>query len=120
MELVGPNGMWNRDRTAVRHGYEDGEVTLGGRRVQVKRPWARTGVSKSEVPLQTYEQFAGRNQLIARALWRCRPGECAGGRAERSRETDPIELREDEITPRLMQPWPCLALPGSRAGLGPV
>jgi hypothetical protein len=30
--LVGPKGEWNRERTAVRHGHEDGEVTLGGRR----------------------------------------------------------------------------------------
>ena len=29
-------------RTAVRHGHEDGEVTLGGRRVAVRRPRART------------------------------------------------------------------------------
>ena len=33
-ELVGPKGRWDPDRTAVRHGHEDGEVTLGGRRVQ--------------------------------------------------------------------------------------
>jgi len=26
-ELVGPKGRWNRDRTAVRHGHEDGEPT---------------------------------------------------------------------------------------------
>jgi putative transposase len=31
-ELVGPKGKWNRHRTAVRHGHENGEVTLGGRR----------------------------------------------------------------------------------------
>ncbi len=30
-ELVGPKGKWNPDRTAVRHGGENGEVTLGGR-----------------------------------------------------------------------------------------
>src|ERR1700739_4665647 len=40
--IVGPRGKWNPGRTAVRHGHEDGEVTLGGRRVQVKRPRART------------------------------------------------------------------------------
>jgi putative transposase len=27
-ELVGSKGRWNRERTAVRHGHEDGEVTL--------------------------------------------------------------------------------------------
>jgi putative transposase len=41
-ELVGPKGKWNRDRTAVRHGHEAGEVTLGGRRVGVERPQRRS------------------------------------------------------------------------------
>ena len=62
-ELVGPKGKWNRERTAVRHGHEDGEVTLGGRRVPVKRPRARTADGESEVPLSTYEHFADRDQL---------------------------------------------------------
>ena len=62
-ELVGSKGRWNRDRTAVRHGHEDGEVTLSGRRVQVKRPRARTADGESEVPLVTYEHFADRDQL---------------------------------------------------------
>src|SRR5437762_7327117 len=62
-ELVGPKGKWNRGRTAVRHGHENGEVTLGGRRVQVKRPRARTADGESELPLQTYEHFADRDPL---------------------------------------------------------
>ena len=62
-ELVGPKGKWNRERTAVRHGHEDGEVTLGGRRVRVKRPRARTADGESELPLATYEHFADRDQL---------------------------------------------------------
>jgi hypothetical protein len=41
-ELVGPKRKWNQDRTAVRHGHEDGEVTLGGRARGVKRPRARS------------------------------------------------------------------------------
>jgi putative transposase len=32
-EVVGPRGKWNPDRTATRHGHEDGSMTLGGRRV---------------------------------------------------------------------------------------
>ena len=40
--LAGPKGRWNPDRTAKRHGSEDGEVTLGGRRVQVRRPRVRS------------------------------------------------------------------------------
>jgi putative transposase len=49
--IVGPRGKWNRDRTAVRHGRESGEVTLGGRRVPVHRPRVRTADGESEVPL---------------------------------------------------------------------
>src|SRR5947209_17881133 len=58
-EAVGPKGKWKPDRTAVRHGHESGEVTLGGRRVQVRRPRARTADGESELPLKTYEPFAG-------------------------------------------------------------
>jgi putative transposase len=62
-EVVGPKGRWNPERSAVRHGREDGEVTLGGRRVQVRRPRVRTADGESEVPLATYEHFADRDQL---------------------------------------------------------
>jgi putative transposase len=62
-DVVGPKGKWNRDRTAVRHGHEDGEVTLGGRRVEVRRPRVRTADGESEVQLSTYEHFADRDPL---------------------------------------------------------
>jgi putative transposase len=62
-EVVGLKGKWNPDRSAVRHGHEDGEVTLGGRRVPVERPRVRTADGEAEVPLVTYEHFADRDQL---------------------------------------------------------
>jgi transposase-like protein len=62
-EVVGPKGKWSRERTAVRHGHEDGEVTLGGRRVGVDRPRVRTADGESEVALGTYDHFADRDQL---------------------------------------------------------
>jgi putative transposase len=62
-ELVGPKGRWNPDRTAVRHGREDGGVTLGGRRVAVRRPRVRTADGESELPLVTYRHFADRDPL---------------------------------------------------------
>jgi putative transposase len=62
-EVVGPKHAKNRERTAVRHGHEDGEVTLGGRRVAVKRPRARTADGEQEVALGTYEYFADRDPL---------------------------------------------------------
>src|ERR1035437_1445714 len=62
-EVVGPKGKWNRDRTAVRHGHEEGEVTLGGRRVEVRRPRVRTTDGEHEVQLQMYEHFADRDPM---------------------------------------------------------
>src|SRR5512144_227903 len=67
-EVVGPKGRHNPDRTAVRHGHDDGEVTLGGRRVQVQRPRARTADGREEVELRTYSHFAGRDPLTALVL----------------------------------------------------
>jgi putative transposase len=62
-EVVGPKGKHDPDRTAVRHGHDPGEVTLGGRRVAVQRPRARTADGGAEVPLRTYQHFADRDPL---------------------------------------------------------
>src|SRR3954451_9136351 len=62
-EVVGPKGRHIADRTAVRHGHEAGEVTLGGRRVPVSRPRARTADGDHEVELESYAHFAARDQL---------------------------------------------------------
>jgi putative transposase len=40
--IAGPRSKHNPQRTAVRHGTGRGSVTLGGRRVPVSRPRART------------------------------------------------------------------------------
>jgi putative transposase len=56
-ELAGPKGKHNPDRAAYRHGGEDGTVTLGGRRVGVRRPRVR-GVEDTEVRLESYDTFA--------------------------------------------------------------
>jgi putative transposase len=44
-EGVGPKGKHDPWRSAVRQGHESGEVTLGGRRVAVERPRARTATA---------------------------------------------------------------------------
>jgi putative transposase len=62
-QVVGPKGRHIVDRTAVRHGHERGEVTLGGRRVPVKRPRARGADGVQEVELDTYAHFAARDRL---------------------------------------------------------
>src|SRR5213078_3304628 len=53
-EAVGPRGKHDPERSAVRHGRESGEVTLGGRRVGVERPRVRSADGRCELPLQTY------------------------------------------------------------------
>ena len=53
-DVVGPKGRHDRERTATRHGRERGELTLGGRRVGVKRPRVRTADGQAEMPLSTY------------------------------------------------------------------
>ncbi len=73
-DVVGPKGKWNPDRMAVRHGHEDGEVTLGGRRVEVQRPRVRSADGDAEVALQTYEHFADRDPLARVVLERMLAG----------------------------------------------
>jgi putative transposase len=62
-DVVGPRGKHDADRVAVRHGHEDGEVTLGGRRVALRRPRVRSADGEAEVPLSTYQHFADRDPL---------------------------------------------------------
>src|SRR5215210_7660261 len=56
-EVVGPKGKHNPDRTAKRHGHEDGSMTLGGRRVPVKRPRMRSAGGEHELTVAAYEYF---------------------------------------------------------------
>jgi putative transposase len=50
-EVCGPRGQHDPDRVAYRHGSDDGEVTLGGRRVGVTRPRMRSKDGEAEVPV---------------------------------------------------------------------
>ena len=67
-EVVGPRGKHDPERTAVRHGLEAGEVTLGGRRVAVERPRVRAADGSEEVALGTYRHFADRDPLTRLVL----------------------------------------------------
>ncbi len=71
--LAGPKGKHNPARVAKRHGSEDGTVTLGGRRVKVRRPRVRTvGDHERELPITSYETFTSADLLadgvVARML----------------------------------------------------
>src|SRR5918995_691391 len=84
-DVVGSKGEHDPERTAVRHGHEAGEVTLGGRRVAVERPRARTADGESEVALETYRHFADRDPLTRLVLEQMVAG-VSTRRFERTRE----------------------------------
>jgi putative transposase len=68
--LVGPKGHHLPERAAVRHGSEPGQVTLGGRRVRVRRPRVRTADGARELPVPTYQAFAATDLLDQLAVER--------------------------------------------------
>jgi putative transposase len=68
--LCGPKGRHDPQRTAVRHGSEAGSVTLGGRRVPVRRPRVRAADGSGEVAVATYEQFSSTELLGRMAMER--------------------------------------------------
>jgi len=72
-ESCGPKGKHDRDRAAVRHGTQKGSVTLGGRRIVVGRPRART-IDGHEVPLISYTHFAADDLLTQVVMERMAAG----------------------------------------------
>jgi putative transposase len=73
-EVVGPKGKHEPDRTAKRHGHEDGSMTLGGRRVKVSRPRMRSADDEHELRVTTYEHFADRDPLTRAVMDRMLAG----------------------------------------------
>src|SRR4051794_20879832 len=71
---AGPRGRHDPGRAAVRHGRERGSVTLGGRRVPVSRPRVRAADGTGELPVASYELFAGTEILGAMAMERMLAG----------------------------------------------
>lgn len=72
-DVAGPKGKHDPNRAAVRHGSGRGSVTLGGRRVAVDRPRART-CDGHEVPLASYTHFAAEDVLTAVVMERMLAG----------------------------------------------
>ncbi|MFN2534636.1 MAG: IS256 family transposase [Pseudonocardiaceae bacterium] len=66
--VCGPKGQHNSVRQAVRHGSEAGSVTLGGRRVPVRRPRMRTADGTAELPVPSYELFSSTEILGRMAM----------------------------------------------------
>src|SRR6478735_3528772 len=91
-EACGPKGKHDVKRAAVRHGSGRGSVTLGGRRVAVGRPRART-LDGHEVPLTSYEHFAGDDMLTRVVLERMLAGVATRRHA---RTAEPVGTRVDQ------------------------
>jgi putative transposase len=85
-QVCGPKGRHDTNRAAVRHGAGRGSVTLGGRRVAVSRPRART-VDGHEVPLASYTHFAAEDQLTEVVMERMLAGVATRGHA---RTAEPV------------------------------
>ena len=66
--LCGPKGRHDRDRVAVRHGAGDGSVTLGGRRLGVRRPRVRAADGSAELSVASYQVFSSTEALGRKAL----------------------------------------------------
>ncbi len=66
----GAKGKHNPERAASRHGTEAGSVTLGGRRVPVRRPRVRASDGTGEVPVPAYELFNSTELLGKMAMER--------------------------------------------------
>src|SRR3954451_7487388 len=73
-EVVGPKGKHHRARSAVRHGHQGGSMTLGGRRVGVRRPRMRTADGAHELTVTAYEYFADRDPLTRAVMDRMLAG----------------------------------------------
>jgi transposase-like protein len=65
--LVGAKGKHSLGRSAYRHGSEAGSVTLGGRRLAVRRPRVRSADGVAELPLVSYET-ASATDLLAEGI----------------------------------------------------
>ncbi len=119
VEVVGAKGRHDRERRAVRHGHEAGEVTLGGRRVQVERPRVRSVDGRSELPLETYAHFADRDPLSrARAAGthqRRRARDQHRGRQESRWDSGKARPRTRPSRPRCSPTWSSAASTPSRA-----
>jgi len=66
--LCGPRGRHDSDRTATRHGSEAGSVTLGGRRLAVRRPRVRAADGSGELPIASYQAFSSTEVLGHKAM----------------------------------------------------
>lgn len=66
--IVGPNRRWDEARAAYRHGYDEGPVVMGGRKVRVRKPRVRGAAGEGEIVLPTWEWATAQDPLDRRTM----------------------------------------------------
>ena len=72
--VCGPKGRHDAERSATRHGHGAGSVSLGGRRVPVRRPRMRSTDGSGELGVASYELFSQTEVLGRMAMERMLAG----------------------------------------------
>jgi putative transposase len=72
--VCGPKGRHDAERSATRHGHGPGSVSLGGRRVPVRRPRMRATDGSGELAVASYEVFSQTEVLGRMAMERMLAG----------------------------------------------
>jgi putative transposase len=72
--VCGPKGRHDAERSATRHGHGAGSVSLGGRRVRVRRPRMRATDGSGELAVASYELFSQTEVLGRMAMERMLAG----------------------------------------------
>lgn len=65
--MCGPKSQRQKDRRAYRHGFDQGQLVLGGRKVQVRKPRCRS-VNGEELTLPTWSEMASEDPLRRRMV----------------------------------------------------
>ena len=66
--LCGPKHGQSEERENYRHGYDTGPLVLGGRKVPVRKPRARSVDGEKEIELPTWRQYSDEDPLTDRAI----------------------------------------------------
>lgn len=65
--ICGTRSKEQEDRQAYRHGFDQGQLVLGGRKVSVRKPRCRS-VDGEEIPLPSWQEMAAEDPLCRRMM----------------------------------------------------
>jgi len=89
--LCGPRHKPSPDRSAYRHGHDEGSLVFGGRKVRLRKPRVRS-IDGEEIELPSWERMSAEDPLRDRIVEQALLGVSSRG-YERSLEPLPAEIR---------------------------